>query len=446
MQGARIGAPKPGDGANHSVWSAAADARSPYVAAPALTGELDCDVAIIGGGFTGVSTAYHLKKRFPERRIVLCEARHLGEGASGRNGGLVLNWTSGVLSDDLEVARRIFDTTRRGIDRIQALIEELGLDVPFRRDGCIELFTDPRRAEAGAREVERLASAGIPLRFLGGDELARFARFRGAAGAILDPTAGQIDGLRLVRALRPVLERLGVHVYEQSPVEHIQEGATHTLTLPNARLRARALVLATNAYTPRLGYFRSNIVPIQSRVIATEPLSPEMRELLGWGAPLLGFSDDRDRVGYGSLTDSGEIVFGGGSNAAYAYGFAPPERDAFSAIQRTLERYLPGLRERAIRVNHAWSGPVALTLDRVCTMGVRGEHRNVYFALGYSGHGITLANLAGEVLTDVYSGDDARWRGLPFFGRALPFVPPEPFRWLGYHVYTSLTGRTPRRK
>jgi glycine/D-amino acid oxidase-like deaminating enzyme len=443
MQGDRIVA---ANGANQSVWSAAADARGPYVPAPELVGEIDCDVAIVGGGFTGVSAAFHLKKRFPERRIVLCEARRIGDGASGRNGGLVLNWTSGALSDDLELARRIFDTTRRGIDRIQAMIDELGLDVPFRRGGCLELFTDPRRADAGAREVERLVGAGIPLRFLAGPELARFARFQGAEGAILDPTSGQLDGLRLLRAMRPVIERMGVHVHEQSPVERIREGATHTLGLPRGRVRARALVLATNAYTPELGYFRANIVPIQSRVIATEPLTADVREEIGWGAPLLGFSDDRDRVGYGSLTDAGQIVFGGGSNAAYAYGFAPPGREAFAAIQGTLERYLPGLRERAIRVQHAWSGPVALTLDRLCSMGVRGEHRNVYFALGYSGHGITLANLAGEVLTDLYSGDDARWRGLPFIARSLPFVPPEPFRWLGYHVYTSLTGRTPRRK
>jgi glycine/D-amino acid oxidase-like deaminating enzyme len=97
------------------------------------------------------------------------------------------------------------------------------------------------------------------------------------------------------------------------------------------------------------------------------------------------------------------------------------------------------------RITHRWTGPVALTLSRVCTMGVQGKYRNVYFALGYSGHGITLSNLAGEVLTDIYSGDDARWRDLPFFQQRLLYVPPEPFRWLGYQAYTRLTGRSPKR-
>jgi len=115
----------------------------------------------------------------------------------------------------------------------------------------------------------------------------------------------------------------------------------------------------------------------------------------------------------------------------------------FAAIEATLHRYLPGTRE--VRIAHRWTGPIALTMSRVCTMGVRGKHENVYFALGYSGHGITLSNLAGQVLTDIYAGDDARWRGLPFYQQELLFVPPEPFRWVGYHAYTKLTGRSPRR-
>lgn len=406
---------------------------------------MDCDVAIIGGGFTGVSTAYHMKRRFPERRIVLCEAHRIGHGATGRCGGLVLNGTNGGAHGDLELERRIFDTTRRGIDAIEALIRELRLDVPFRRDGCLELFTTRERADAAARDVERLESAGLPLRYVEGKELARFARFEGVTAGVLDETAGQLDGLALVRAMRPVLLGLGVHVHEQSPVTRIEEGATHTLHLPRGRLRAKALVLATNAYTPKLGYFRAGLLPIQSRVIATPPVAEALREELGWSPRMLGFSDDRDRISYGAVTASGQLVFGGGSNAAYGYGFAPPTRRAFEAIEHRLGAYLPKLGRHGIGVEHRWSGPVALTLDRICAMGVRGEHRNIYYALGYSGHGITLANLAGEVLTDVYSGDDTRWRGLPFFQRPLPFVPPEPFRWIGYQAYTLFTGRAPRR-
>ncbi|HSO36265.1 MAG TPA: FAD-dependent oxidoreductase [Labilithrix sp.] len=433
---------------NRSVWWA--NASDPvYAPAPALAKDLDCDVAIVGGGFTGTSTAYHLARRFPDKRIVLLEARLLANGASGRNGGLALNWVNGVETTDLALARRIYDVTRAGIDALESRIREHALDVPWKRDGYVDIITDERRADAAAREVERLAAVGIPLRFLRGAELESRVRLAGAVGAVLDPTAGQVDGVRLVRAMRPVLERLGVHVHEQTPVLGIDEGETHTLDVPGARVRAKAVVLATNAYTPRLGYFGSGIVPLHSHVLATEPLGEDAWEALGWPRGLGGFSDDFDRIAYGSMTTRGELVFGGGSNAAYGYGFCNAtafhgdDRKAIAAIRGSLDRYLPGAKE--VRIAHRWSGPVALTMSRVCTMGVQGRHRNVYFALGYSGHGVTLANLAGEVITDLVADDAARWEGLPFFQQRLLFVPPEPFRWVGYHAYTRLTGRSPRR-
>ena len=96
-------------------------------------------------------------------------------------------------------------------------------------------------------------------------------------------------------------------------------------------------------------------------------------------------------------------------------------------------------------LSRRWSGPIALTLSRRCTIGVRGEHRNVYFGLGYSGHGVTMANLAGRVIADLYASNDERWRGLPFLHQRLPYLPPEPFRYLGYQAFTRLTGRSPRR-
>jgi glycine/D-amino acid oxidase-like deaminating enzyme len=433
---------------NRSVWWCRSPAVA-YVATSALEKDLECDVAIVGGGFTGTSTAYHMARRFPGKRIVVCEARLLANGASGRNGGLALNWVNGVETTDLELARRIYDTTKAGIDAIELRIREHALDVPWKRQGFLEIITDARRADNSAREVERLSGAGIPLRFLSGSELARFARFEGAVGAVLDPTAGQLDGVSFVRGMRPVLERLGVELYERTPVLGIDEGETITLTVPNARVRTKAVVLATNAYTPRLGYFSSGIVPLHSHLVATEPLTPEKWEEIGWGRGLGGFSDDFDRIAYGSMTTRGQLVFGGGSNAAYGYGFGngtayrgDPAK-SMAAISKSLQRYLPKAKE--VRIAHRWTGPVALTMSRVCTMGVQGKHRNVYFALGYSGHGVTLANLAGEVLTDIYAGDDARWNGLPFFQQRLLFVPPEPFRWVGYHAYTALTGKSPRR-
>jgi glycine/D-amino acid oxidase-like deaminating enzyme len=433
---------------NRSLWIAGAPDYAPL---PPLRGPAAADVAIIGGGFTGISTAYHLSRRFPEKRIVLLEARALANGASGRNGGQMLNWIAGAETGDPELTQLIFSTTKAGIDEIEQIIRENRLNVRYRREGCLQVFTNASRAEAGHAHVEELQRLGIPLRFLQGAELLQHLHAEGAKGAIFDASEGQINGVDLIRELRPVLLSRGVGIFENTPVTSVQEGSTITLTVPEGEVRAAAIVLATNAYTPRLGYFRNGIFPLHSHVIATEPLSAEERRAAGWGLGM-GFSDDLDRISYAAVAPGGEIIFGGGSNASYAYLFGgrtqfpgPPERaqKGFQAVEKRLSDYFPAVAQR--RITHRWTGPLGITMSRMCSMGVRGEHRNVYFALGYSGHGVTMANLAGRVLCDIYSGDDERWRRLPFYQKRLGGVPPEPLRWLGYHVYTRLTGRSPRK-
>lgn len=429
---------------NRSVWLAD---REPYQPSPPLGRDLDVDVAIIGGGFTGVSTAYHLSSRFPDQGIAIFEAKSLANGASGRNGGQMLNWVHGVDPEEPEKARRIYDATREGIDTIVQIIHDHGLDVPYARDGHLDVYTDPRNADDAAAMVERWRDAGLPARFLGARELRDYVALEGIAGALLDPEGGQLDGAALVRGLKPVLQDRGVMLFEGTRVVKVTEARRIELQTPQATVRARAIVLATNAYTPHLGYFRAGLVPLHSHVIGTE--ARNMSEWTERGVPrTVGFTDDRDRLSYGTLSTSGRLLFGGGSNAAYDYlfgngtGFHGASARARDANRRQLLRYLPKLED--IAITHDWSGPVALTLSRRCTMGVRGEHRNVYFALGYSGHGVTLANLAGRILTDVYSDADERWRDLPFYQHDLRFIPPEPLRFLGYHAYTRLTGRSPR--
>jgi glycine/D-amino acid oxidase-like deaminating enzyme len=186
---------------------------------------------------------------------------------------------------------------------------------------------------------------------------------------------------------------------------------------------------------------------LHSHVVGTGRLDDAEWARLGWRRGV-NFIDDRKRLSYGTLTADGRMLFGGGSNASYNYAYAngtsfrrPAER-GFAGMRRRLLAYLPRMAE--VPLIERWTGPLAITLSRLCTMGVRGENRNIYYALGYSGHGVTLANLAGRVLTDIYSGAGERWEGLPFYGRKLRYIPPEPFRFLGYHLYTKLTGRSPR--
>ena len=433
------------DDNNASLWSATRPPRDPL---PALIGDQRADVVIVGAGFTGISTAWHLSRRFPERKIAILEAREVGNGASGRNGGMALNWINGVEVRDEARARRVWDATQRGLDWIADVIREHHLDVRFRRVGCLEAYTDPARAEAAHAKAEKLASWGIGVRYLQGTELAKRITATGVVGAIEDPTAGQLHGLDLVSSLVPVLRERGVLVCENAPVVAIEEGRTHRIRTPTGSVTAPWLVLATNGYTPSLGYFRTGLFPLHSHVVATEPIGLARWEQLGWGATA-GFTDDLDRIAYASMSEDGRLLFGGGGNRAYSYycgnRLVPPNPPIaeWDFVTSKLHHYFPGAKE--VPIAQRWSGTLGITMHRVCSMGITGVHRNILYALGYSGHGVVLANLAGEVLADLYSDHHEPWKDLPFYFR--PFnhlIPPEPFRWAGYELFTRLAGHLPR--
>jgi glycine/D-amino acid oxidase-like deaminating enzyme len=427
---------------NRSVWRAEAEAGTPT--AP-LAGSLTTDVAIIGGGFTGVSTALHLRRLRPELGIALFEAGALGQGASGRSGGQVLHWINGVSPETPEQLRRIYAVTGLGIDIAEQLAAQHA-PASFRRSGALEVLTDARRAEEAHARAERWRAAGIPCEFVPASRLG----IRGVHGAVLDPLAGRLNGFALLQALRPALAAQGIALYEGSRVLRVEGGKQVALTTARGAVRARALVLATDGYTPALGLFRRSVLPLHSHVLATAPLSDADWQRIGWGA-WDAFSDDRDRIAYATRTPGGRLLLGGGGNSAYTYHYGSrvvaseaARAHAQTFIARLLCRYFPGAAQ--VPIERCWSGVLGLTLDRVCSIGVGGRDRNRFHALGYSGHGLALALFAGRVLADRYAGDHDAWRDLPFSDRRLLPFPPEPLRWLGYQAYTRLTGRSPRRQ
>jgi gamma-glutamylputrescine oxidase len=319
--------------------------------------------------------------------------------------------------------------------------------VRFRRNGCLHVATSPQAAEEAHALTEQLVARGLPLRYLRGKDLEGMLRARGAHGAVYDPNEGLLVGVDYIRALRPVLVAQGVQIYEGTQVLRVREGETVELVTPRATIRAKAIVLATSGYTPRLGYFRTGLLPVISHVIATDPLPADLLAHTGL-AGVAGFFDDSPRLAYCSVDPAGRLVFGGGTTDAYAYRFgnattydARREDAGERALRASLVRYLPELADVPIR--HRWSGPLDLTLVRHCAIGVTGSHDNVYYGLGYSGHGITLANLAGQVITDLHAGNHEPWRDCAFYMRKPGGIPPEPFRWVGYQLYTRLTGKSP---
>ena len=429
--------------ANRSVWTA--ECEPPQPAAP-LAGALTTDVAIIGGGFTGVSTALQLRRLRPDLGIALLEAGALGQGASGRNGGQVLNWINGVSPKTPEAVRRIHSVTSAGIDLAEELAAKYAPPGTFRRHGALEVLTDARRAEEAHARAERLRAAGVPAEFVPESALG----IRGAKGALLDPLAGRLNGFALLQALRPVLVAQGVALHEHSRVVRVRVAREIALETARGEVRAKSLVLATNGYTPALGFFRNGVLPLHSHALATAPLAPDDWARIGWGH-WDAFSDDKSRVTYATRTPNGRLLLGGGGNPAYSYRYGSQVAAKPAAIaraqpfmQRILSQYFPGAAHAPIE--HAWSGVLGITLDRVCSIGVGGPNNNVFHALGYSGHGVSLALLAGKILADLYVDHHEPWRDLPFYQKRLLPIPPEPLRWLGYQAYTRLTGKSPRKQ
>jgi gamma-glutamylputrescine oxidase len=427
---------------NRSLWLDEAGEEQPRTS---LSGEVRADVVIIGAGFTGLSTAWHLARRFPARRVIVVEARRVANGASGRNGGQVLNWINGVETTEEVLTRRVHGVTAAGIQWIYDLIRDHSLRVDHSRLGCLEVYTTNAHAEEAHAKVERLKAWGIPVEYLTGRALDERLRLAGAKGAVLDPLAGQVNGVQLARGLAGLCERAGVTIYEDTPVLQVEQGPECRLVCARGAVTAPAVVLATNGYTHRLGFFRSGLFPLHSHVLAT---APGALDAAGWGGTS-GFADDMDRIAYGARTGSGRVVFGGGSNASYGYQYgnrtswAGGDAHGQAAVLRRLHEALPGLAQ--VPVTHRWTGTLAITLDRICAIGLTGNYGNVYYAFGYSGHGVVLAHVAGQVISDIYAGEGERWRDLPFYMRRPGGIPPEPLRWVGYQAYTRLTGRSPRR-
>ena len=428
--------------ANRAVWTVESGPVQPT--APLARG-LTTDVAIVGGGFTGVSTALQLRRARPALGIALLEAGVLGQGASGRNGGQVLHWINGVSPKTPDALRRIHAVTGMGIEIAEQLAAQYAPPGTFRRAGALEVLTDARRAEEAHARVEQWNAAGIPAEFIPASRL----RIGGAHGAVRNPLAGRLNGFALLQALRPVLTSQGIALYEGSRVTRVRVGREIVLETARGEVRAKTLVLATNGYTPALGFFRTGVLPLHSHVLATAPLAAGDWQRLGWGA-WDGFSDDQDRIAYAMRTPGGRLLLGGGGNPAYTYHYGSRVVTTEAAIarsqpfmQRILQRYFPAIAH--IPIEYRWSGVLGITLDRQPSIGAGRIAPNVLHAVGYSGHGVSLALLAGKILADLYVGNHDDWRDLPFYNKRLLPIPPEPLRWLGYQVYTRITGRSPRK-
>jgi glycine/D-amino acid oxidase-like deaminating enzyme len=401
---------------------------------PPLRGSANADVAIIGGGFTGLATAIAIARRQPGRRVVILEGARCGYGASGRNGGFadVMYTGFGAFAAEQppEVARGVYDAIATGMQAIERLVEQEGVACDLERNGALVMAATDGQIEQLERERAGFAALGLEARLTQGEEfraLVRTERFR--AGLAI-PTTAILNPAKLARGMARVAESLGVGIHEATRVVRIEPGRPVRVVTEHGEVEAAQAVLATNGYTPQLGIFRDRLLPLCNYVVATEPLSPAQWDAIGW-AGRHGLSDARLQFMYLRPTADGRIV-AGGEAAPYFTGSLPSSGNyapVVELLKRSLVETFPAL--EGIRFTSAWGGTMAFTRDFTPRIGALGDAGNLFFGLGYCGEGVVMSQLAGRILAAFVAGDAGAFQALPFVGSEPPWVGFEPLRTLG---------------
>ncbi|WP_298516022.1 FAD-binding oxidoreductase [uncultured Nocardioides sp.] len=384
---------------------------------PALAGDTEADVAIVGAGYTGLWTAYYLARAEPSLRIVMVESEVAGFGASGRNGG----WCSALFPTSLGETQDA--AMRASVDEVLAVAAAEGIDCHAAKGGTIVLARTPAqlaraRAEYGDRVLSP-ADAGEHL------------RASGTLGATYTPDCAAIHPGRLVRGLADVVTRRGVRLYERTPATSIEPGLVRT---PGGTVRARYVVRATEGFTPRLPGLARAVVPVYSLIIASEPLPPSVWDEIGL-ARRETFSDHRHLIIYGQRTADDRLVLGGRGAPYHLGSRIRPEFDrdhrVFAGLHATLLELFPVL--AGARFTHAWGGPLGIPRDWCASVGL-DRTTGLAWAGGYVGDGVSTTNLAGRTLCDLVLERDSELTDLPWVGHHSPRWEPEPLRWLGINA------------
>ncbi|MBI2431558.1 MAG: FAD-dependent oxidoreductase [Candidatus Hydrogenedentes bacterium] len=421
----------------------------PITPGPPLDHDVDCDVAIIGGGYTGLSTAYHLKQYAPDLSVVLLERAVIGHGASGRNGGFampLLGWDLLYTAEKLgeAAAGRAYRLMYDAVEHVKRMVREHQLDCDLETTGYIMINTCKRREARARREHTVAERLGFDHQWLDHNALQEHIRGEQFLSGIYDPHPCILNPAKLARAMKRLIESLGVQVYEQTPLTELvvnrSPGARLTLRTPQAKVQARQVVLAVNGYGASLGFMKDRILPVHTYIVLTEPLSQQQLEGIGWAKYRTSLETARNMIHYFRLTADRRIAFGGEDADLYPGGaYKDVDEKICAALKARFREYFPSLRD--VRFTHQWGGVLGVSLDMFPSFGRGGPDNNVFHATGYSGHGVSLSNYAGallapEMLHALGVPNPPPRLELPFFyGKQPSWLPPGPLRYYGMRAY-----------
>ena len=412
---------------------------------PALEESTRCDVAIVGGGYTGLWTAYALKRIDPALDVVICESDISGAGASGRNGGWCMGELSGVralLHDSRhgEAARRLQKDLFAAVDEIGTIVQKEGIECEFKKGGALKLARLPAHLPRLQDEIRSLRAAGFgedSYRFLSAEESAQRIRSIPFAGALYSAHVAALNPARLVRGLARVVEQQGVRLYDQSSARRIHSKRIET---DRGEIHAEHVVLAAEGFSSNLKGRRRRLIPLHSMMIATEPLSDSIWDSIGL-AERETFGDWRRVTVYGQRTADGRVAFGG--RGVYAYGskartrFDPGE-PIFDRVRDAMLSLIPQL--ESAEITHRWGGPLGVPRDGRTRAG-RIHRSGLAFGGGYVGEGVMGAYWIGSTLADLILERRSHRTEPDWLRDDFPLWEPEPFRWMGVTAVRRLAER-----
>ncbi|MEV3983454.1 FAD-binding oxidoreductase [Nonomuraea sp. NPDC049758] len=416
---------------------------------PSLPGSREYDVAIVGGGYTGLWTAYYLKKAQPDLRIAILEKEFAGFGASGRNGGWLSAEFAGSRERHAQARGRqaMIDLQHamfRAVDEVIDVTRAEGIDADVHKGGLVHVATNPAQRRRLREEVADLRSWGYAeddMRLMDRDEQRERLQVAGTLEAAYSPHCARVQPAKLAVGLASAVAALGVDVFEGTTVTEIRPrvgGGKATAHTPHGVVSADYVIRATEGFTASLAGQHRQWLPMNSSMIVTEPLPAEVWKHIGWaGHELLG--DQAHAYVYAQRTADDRIAIGG-RGVPYRFGSRTDRRGATQArtvalLWRMLVKLFPAAADA--RVQHSWCGVLGVPRDWCSTVHL--DHASgLGWAGGYVGSGVTTTNLAGRTLRDLVLRRDTELTALPWVGRQVRQWEPEPLRWAGVQLIYTL--------
>lgn len=413
----------------------------PTPARPQLPGDRQADLAIVGAGYTGLWTAYYLLKAQPDLRIVILEREYAGFGASGRNGG----WASAIFPISLgQVARftsqadalRLQAQMNDTVDEIGRVLTDEGIAADYAKNGFLSLARTKAQLTRVRAAVRASAEFGLPDQWqeLDRNQASAMIGAEGVLGGLFTPHCATVHPGKLVRGLAHLVQAMGATIHEYTAATAIQPGVVVT---DHGRVTAPIVLRATEAFTCQQPGHRRSVVPLYSLVLATEPLSPDLRGQVG----RMAFNDMRHLRVYAQMTADHRLVFGG-RGAPYRLGSRiSPQNDlvdkVHDRIRRNMVEFFPALRDTAI--THRWGGALGVARDWCPSVGL-DVATGMAWAGGYVGDGVATSNLAGRILRNLILKRDEAINHLPLVNHRSPRWEREPLRWIGVNFGLTAAG------